>query len=263
MAAVGFLTIDEIVVENRRLKISDANGSARDTSSLGNAISQSQLLLCNFTNINELIYLHMKTGTNYFLIPVKQSQRLVFLHFWDALGFAAQFRMFDDATLTTGSLVFPTLSDAYAHSLKYNFGPVVVLPEGMKSNGIGLLSWTHFKSLSKTANCQNLLATKSQLVGFHYPNLANQSYGPPHTCGAGWLHLWRLLQQPRLAMRVVWTSQQQVSSTLKTLSPQDSVVDHLREVTRRMLPGCRLLDVDASMLAHFQQQHDQQHTKTS
>ncbi|CBZ51573.1 conserved hypothetical protein [Neospora caninum Liverpool] len=275
LLALGVWRLDEQSADFRRLKIRAPPPNApapwstflalpasptlpAGASSEAKRIRSCRVCLSNFTGLVEPLYLFYRLAPQFVLLH--EQGGFSFCSVWAMLKFSMQFR------LAPGKGAFRSLSALLLAHQKSSSSriPLVIFPEGQKSNGTCILQWTaagaaagkgERESLSSgfdTAALQ-LLDGRIAEVGCLYTALATGGragspargsvpYGPPHTVHSPLRHLRLSLAERSHAVAPIWASPAAVQASVQLQSRGASAappeaVECLREVMIRMLPG--------------------------
>ncbi|XP_026194366.1 uncharacterized protein LOC34621027 [Cyclospora cayetanensis] len=242
--------------------------------------SPASLCLSSFTSFVEPLYLQMRL--NPIFVGIHADGSLSILSFWGILKYAFSFE------LAAGCGQFPSLSALLLSLEGRNAGkkfipPIVVFPEGQKSNGSCLLLWN---SKGLDAAALNRLRGRVTLLGFVYSPEAVHSarkgsaepvYTAPHTVNSPLRHLLLLLVQLRQCMRCIWVppedvltcqqqqqerQQQQLLPLQHQLQPvpeqQQGELESLRCILLRAVPGLVAVNKRGQDLKAFNEYWNQQ-----
>ncbi|EPT31273.1 hypothetical protein TGME49_213910 [Toxoplasma gondii ME49] len=269
--ALGVWWLDEQPADFRRLKIrapppnapapwfAFLSLSAPPRSSASAARTSScRVCLSSFASLVEPLYLSYRLSPQFVLLH--EEGGFSFCSLWAVLKFSMQFR------LAPGKGAFRSLSALMLAHEKNSSPriPLVIFPEGQKSNGTCILQWTAAEGgagredrekvdAGFDAAALHALDGRIAEVGCLYTSLLASGkagspsravpYGLPHTVNAPLEHLRRVLAEKAHGVSAVWAApaavqasvQQQLQS--RGVSTPASVLDCLREVMIRMLPG--------------------------
>eukprot|EP00923_Selenidium_pygospionis_P014377 GHVN01024678.1.p1 GENE.GHVN01024678.1~~GHVN01024678.1.p1 ORF type:complete len:319 (+),score=74.27 GHVN01024678.1:61-1017(+) len=175
---LGFWKIGVNEVEPRRLGVR-ASTSLRSPQSDTAQTGPGNIIIANFTNLSEVLYL-TSTLSPLFVVP-HSGGSLSVLTFTEAIRFSLSL------SPLSGKGKYTRLSSVVSH-LGHR-APLVVWPEGQKTNGTALLSWKWFTSsidkdpIERQSRSPDLthLTQRTSLCVFHYPYSTRKSYTPPHT----------------------------------------------------------------------------------
>ncbi|PFH34674.1 hypothetical protein BESB_067070 [Besnoitia besnoiti] len=280
--ALGVWNVDEQAADFRRLKIRAPPPNAPSpwsaflslpaapvvsfrpvgvSSSDAKKIRSCRVCLASFTGLVEPLYLAYRLAPRFAL--VHEHGGFSFCSIWDFLKFSLQFR------LAPGQGTYRTLSALLLAHEKSSTAcmPVVIFPEGQKSNGTCILQWTAAAGVAGgdgrndtagfDAAALQLLDGRVAEVGCIYTAIAGAGtgkepraavpYGPPHTVHPPMHHLRLLLSTARHGVAFVWAApsavQASVQQQLQSLggagasASASQILSSLREVMTRMLPG--------------------------
>ncbi|KAL8440607.1 hypothetical protein Efla_005526 [Eimeria flavescens] len=248
--------------------------------------SHAALCLSSFTSFAEPLYLQMRLNPLFVLLHADGSLSLVGL--WGAIRHALSFELapgrgrFASLSALLLSLESMSSSSSSSSSSRTQFiPPVVVFPEGQKSNGCCLLQWD-----PKAADAAAVKGLRGRiaLLGCLYttdarnpastagPKWREPAYTPPHTVNSPLRHLLLLLLQPRQCMRCIWVSPEDVlASQQQQQQQQQQQIDELqclRTILLRAVPSWVGVGKQGRDLKAFneywnqqQQQQQQQHRK--
>lgn len=124
-------------------------------------------------------------------------------------------------------------------------GPVVVFPEGARTNGSCVLSWKA-KSFDGLAVADKPLDVA--LVALEYSKTG--AYTPHHTVGTAFRHVFWLCFQPWHTVRSVWLPAKDAAGATKGKPPAEQIA-LLRTVLVRMIPGAVEVQVGADKHQDF------------
>nr|CEL72857.1 TPA: hypothetical protein BN1205_034300 [Toxoplasma gondii VEG] len=220
--------------------------------------SSCRVCLSSFASLVEPLYLSYRLSPQFVLLH--EEGGFSFCSLWAVLKFSMQFR------LAPGKGAFRSLSALMLAHEKNSSPriPLVIFPEGQKSNGTCILQWTAAEGgagredrekvdAGFDAAALHALDGRIAEVGCLYTSLLASGkagspsravpYGLPHTVNAPLEHLRRVLAEKAHGVSAVWAApaavqasvQQQLQS--RGVSTPASVLDCLREVMIRMLPG--------------------------
>ncbi|PHJ23520.1 transmembrane protein [Cystoisospora suis] len=240
---------------------SSLSGSATGGLSAADAkrIASCRVCFSNFTSFVEPLYLSYRLNPQFVLIHEKGG--FSFCSFWEILRFSLQFR------LAPGRGTYRSLSSLLvAHATRSSPAiPVVIFPEGQKSNGLCILQWWAGEEKSSAvgfdAAALRLLEGRIAEVGCMYSSIFVKGserqktslgrrvpYGPAHTINSPLTHLRCLLSEVcSNGLVAIWASPtdvQQASSQARGAGGGDgraedseTAVACLRDVMVRMMPG--------------------------
>ncbi|CAK0800563.1 unnamed protein product [Prorocentrum cordatum] len=124
-------------------------------------------------------------------------------------------------------------------------GPVVIFPEGARTNGSCVLAWKA-RSFDGVAVPDKPL--DAALVALEYSKTG--AYTPHHTVGTAFRHVFWLCFQPWHTVRSVWLPAKDAAGATKGKPPAEQIA-LLRTVLARMLPGAVEVQVGADKHPEF------------
>ncbi|KAL8274280.1 hypothetical protein Esti_001791 [Eimeria stiedai] len=193
------------------------------------APSRTPVCFASFTSFAEPLYLQMRL--NPLFVGLHADGTLSLLGFWGALKHSFTFELapgrgrYSSLSALLLSLEGSSSSSSRSSSSKRFIPPVVVFPEGQKSNGCCLLQWD--QKAADPAAIQGLRG-KIALVGCLYTSDARNpmaaaaskgwrepAYTPPHTyaCIASSEPFFFVCGEPRQCMRCIWVSPEDVCTS--------------------------------------------------
>jgi len=124
-------------------------------------------------------------------------------------------------------------------------GPVVLFPEGARTNGGGVLAWKP-KTFQGLESFEKPKGTS--LVSLEYNK--GGAYTPHHTVGTAFRHVFWLCMQPYHNVTSVWLSDSDTANAVKGKSLTEAT-EYLRTVLVRMIPGAVELSIGAEKHQEF------------
>ncbi|KAF8820773.1 1-acylglycerol-3-phosphate O-acyltransferase [Cardiosporidium cionae] len=249
---LGFLTIKECIADFRRLKIK----KPMQLSEFWSPIKRQSIVLSNFTSFIEILFLNMKLNPLFTILHSDGS--LSPSSFFGALRHSFQFKV----PVRPGK--FRTLKALVNFmEIHYHGGvPIVIFPEGMKSNGLAMLNWKLQCFLDEeNTNKQNdaiQLFKRYQLtlVAFSYfPEKAAKhflaAYSPPHTVNYPITHVGLLCYQFCHNLNVSWFPAKEFLFNELQKSTMVKSLKLLRCIHSRMLTNAEMVDIDSDRLYDF------------
>mmetsp|Transcript_36330 Transcript_36330/g.67595 ORF Transcript_36330/g.67595 Transcript_36330/m.67595 type:complete len:344 (+) Transcript_36330:45-1076(+) len=140
-------------------------------------------------------------------------------------------------------------------------GPIVVFPEGARTNGSAILAWKG-KTFEGIENFEKPSGTA--LVALEYNKKG--SYTPHHTVGTAFLHILFMCSQPFHTVNTTWLPAGDVASAINGKTRSDSM-NLLRSVLTRMVAGAVEVEIVAEkhqeFLAFWEASQKKGYTKAS
>lgn len=231
--ALGIVPIGDTPADHRRLKIAPPKqaGARVFDAAMG------ALVVANQQGVTDVLYLCMKLCPA-FVFPASNGAPTE-CSLIGALRRAGARR-----------LALPPAQTAQIRSIMENArsswrGPVVVFPEGARTNGSCVLAWKS-KTFDGLAVAEKPL--EAALVAIEYSKAG--AYTPHHTVGTTFRHVFWLCFQPWHSVKSVWLPASDVTTATKGKSPAEQIA-LLRTVLVRMVPGAVEVEVAADKHAEF------------
>lgn len=234
---LGVTTVEEHAADHRRLKIAPG----KKTVSPGADANAGTLVLANHQSVADILYFGSKLGPVFVFVggggvPVQRGLLGAFRY---SLGPPSK-------TPPLGKHV--TLAEVAKRARSSCSGPVVVFPEGTRSNGASVLAWKDetFKGLE---DFQKPFGTS--LCGLEYGKGGSfHAYTPHHTVGRPLFHILFMALQPWHKLSVTWLAACDVERVVqgKPLEEQRALC---RTLITRMVPGAVEADVQAETHVDF------------
>eukprot|EP00434_Breviolum_minutum_P042985 symbB.v1.2.038285.t1/scaffold5908.1/size22520/1 len=235
LIALGFWFVagGNQLADHRRLKLMAPKASR----SLCFDAGRGCLVIANLQGITDVLYLGMKLCP-VFVFPAADGSPVAY-GLWGALRRAAVEQL--PAPETARQSLAEILTDAH-RGWK---GPVVIFPEGARSNGSAILAWkaASFKGLESMEKPYG-----TALVALEYSKWG--AYTPHHTVGDISQHVLHLLLQPFHTVKTSWLPACDVAVAVKGKA-QGEGISFLRTVLARMLPGAVEVEVNADKHKDF------------
>jgi len=237
MALVGlgiwFTAGSNSVADHRRLKLAPP----KVRKYLGFDASGGCIVLANMQGLSDVLYLGMQLSP-VFVFPAADGTPVAYYSLLSALRRAGARR----ASMAPEKK--QTLAEIAEDARKGWKGPVLVFPEGARTNGSAVLAWKPktFEGLESVTK-----PVGTALVSVEYSK--HGSYTPHHTVGTAFKHVFWLCTQPYHTVKTVWLASSEVEVAVKDKTLAESV-SFLRTVLVRMLPGA----VEAELFAEKQQE---------
>ncbi|KAJ0398759.1 hypothetical protein P43SY_009827 [Pythium insidiosum] len=215
----------------------DANtrrlGLASKSSPASSRVGPGDVVVCNHTSFLEVLYLARRFSPVFvFVTPAGASKGLVHAcGLIEALVRALSLPVADDRATPR------KLADVVARAS----GPVVVFPEGARSNGKSVLRFLPI--LEQLPLARGKAATRVHLVAFRYEY---KHFSPSHSAGRGWKHvLWTLFYgYHSLRVTHLHAKDLDLQATAKQATLASAQVERLRGLLAAML---RAKPVDLSV----------------
>lgn len=278
----GFWQIQTHQAVNRRLRPnqpglfpSPSSSSSSPCSLCFNRIPGGTLLLCNYTSFVEILFMITYVNPIYTILSADGSVEEVSL--FGALRHSFRFTIGENKqqirnTNSRASIV---------HICKHATKPVLLFPEGAKTNGSAVLRWLPFYAVKggrlegreqqEESEILSLLQNRCILVGFGYDlnNNKKSLYTPPHTVNSPFFHLLFLCAEFWHNLSIEWISPDFVRSFLaatpavkqqRTDSPVPVVAEALRGLLASLVltttqgsdsGGVGVVDVGGERLIEF------------
>eukprot|EP00922_Rhytidocystis_sp_ex-Travisia-forbesii_P061199 GHVS01090738.1.p1 GENE.GHVS01090738.1~~GHVS01090738.1.p1 ORF type:complete len:381 (+),score=46.38 GHVS01090738.1:299-1441(+) len=261
---LGFWHIDAAHADHRRLKIrapptttpSSSSSTSTSSSSLLSSATKSTdgseiLILANQTSFVEIIYFIMKINPT-FVITHKDGT-LSPVNWQTALTYSLTNNTQPPRNHHVVAGGFTSLLDLCDYVEEEGRGPLVLFPEGGKTNGVGVIQWRCEAWDEKAAG---ILESQCVVVGFAYEGTGGeevkQAYTPPHTVYGCWQHLFFLCSEWNHRLQVRWIGRDSVSRALQGSDDKDEAIELLRNIMCRLLPRAISLDsVSSKTLTAF------------
>lgn len=221
------------VADHRRLKLAPPKTSSLFGFNAGSGC----LVLANLQGLTDVLYLGMKMCP-VFVFPAADGTPIAY----SLLG-----------ALRRAGARRPALAPQQPKSLRQIAeearsswsGPVVVFPEGARTNGTAVLAWkaNTFKGLESFEKPEG-----TALVSIMYSK--RWAYTPHHTVGTAFKHVAWLCFQPFHSVKSVWLPSSDVANAIKGKSLEEST-DFLRTVLVRMIPDAVEVALGAEKMQEF------------
>lgn len=235
LLALGIVPLGEKLADHRRLKIAPPKSNSASTFDA----KRGTLVFANQQGITDILYLCMKLCPGSFLFPSSDGT-LVETSLLGALSRAGARRL----PLPSAKPV--TLAEVSERARSGFSGPVVVFPEGARTNGSCILAWKDrtfegVKSFDKPVG--------TALVALEYSKTG--AYTPQHTVGTAFRHAFWLCMQPWNTLRATWLSAGEVAVAVKGKESITEQAALIRSVHARMLTGAVEVEVSAGKFPEF------------
>lgn len=234
LIALGFWFVagGNQVADHRRLKLMPPKVSR----SICFDAPRGALVLANMQGLTDVLYLGMKLCP-VFVFPAADGSPIAY-SLLGALARAAAERLPPPSATQT----LPEILQAAHAGWK---GPVVMFPEGARTNGSAILAWKpgSFKGLEAMDKPYG-----TALVALEYSK--GGAYTPHHTVGSALQHVLHLSFQPFHTVRTSWLPASDVAVAVKGKALGDSLT-LLHTVLSRMVPGAVEVEVNADKHKDF------------
>jgi len=230
LLALGVMPIGDSLADHRRLKLAPSKAGGGCAFDAG----QGTLVLVNQQGLTDVLYLGMRLCPT-FVFPAGDGAP-VRCSLLGALRRASGRRPAPPARGATSLAEISDWARAGWH------GPVVVFPEGARTNGSAVLAW-RAETFAGPAPFERPAGTA--LASLEYSK--SGAYTPHHTVGTAFRHLFWLCLQPWHTVRAQWLPAPSVSLAVKGKSPVEQSA-LLRTVLTRMIPGA--VEADVSFAKH-------------
>ncbi|CEM02495.1 unnamed protein product [Vitrella brassicaformis CCMP3155] len=240
MRMVGLFWISETAADHRRLKLRPPKDEGPPPFSLPRA-THGTLVLANHTSFIDVLYLTMRINPSYAITHADDTLSLV------GCFTALRWAMATHHSAKSGP--YTSVKDVCEAARRRGYGPVVLFPEGGRSNGTVVLPW-RTKVFDRCGD--DWLAKDTMLVCLEYPKQPTlfSAYTPPHTVNSPLWHTVRLCLQLYHSLSVTAVSREDVSTALAN-RPLVEQTELLRTLSVRMLVGGTAVEVPASTLPAF------------
>lgn len=234
--ALGVFAAGDEMADYRRLKLAPpkAGGAKIFDAQMGT------LVIANHQSLVDVLYLGLKLCPTFVFLAVDGTPAELTL--FSAIRRACARRPV--APAGTGA---PSLQDIVTASSKSWNGPVVLFPEGARTNGSCVLTW-------KTARtCWKDFETLEKPKGVAVVSLVyskSGAYTAHHTVGTAFKHILFLTMQPYQTVKTTWLSAKDSAGNISG-KPLAEQLKLLRAVLARMIPGAVEVDVGGERHADF------------
>jgi hypothetical protein len=237
LTALGVLPLSDSLADNRRLKLAAFKSPA--SSSFSDA-SYGTLIIVNQQGITDVLYLCMKLCPTFVFVAADGAP--VELSLIAALMRASARRP------ATPPVPKESLETITKRARSRWGGPVVIFPEGARTNGAAILKWSSstFAGWESLGSLDKPIGTA--LLTIEYSK--GGAYTPHHTVGTTFRHIFWLCMQPFHTLRTVWLPAAEVAAAVKSKACNEQIA-MLRTLLARMLPEAVETEVDAKTHLQF------------
>mmetsp|Transcript_90437 Transcript_90437/g.235450 ORF Transcript_90437/g.235450 Transcript_90437/m.235450 type:complete len:338 (-) Transcript_90437:62-1075(-) len=230
--AVGVVPAGNCLADHRRLKIPPA----KETGQVFDA-RRGSLVIANQQGFTDVLYLCMKLCPT-FVFPASGGEPT-------QVSLLGALRRAGARRLGMPPEHPVQLKDISEKARASWGGPVVIFPEGARTNGSCVLAWKA-RSFDGVAVPDKPL--DAALVALEYSKTG--AYTPHHTVGTAFRHVFWLCFQPWHTVRSVWLPAKDAAGATKGKPPAEQIA-LLRTVLARMLPGAVEVQVGADKHPEF------------
>jgi 1-acyl-sn-glycerol-3-phosphate acyltransferase len=235
LLGLGVINLSQDVADHRRLKLAapkKAWGAAL-------AATPGMLVFVNQQSLVDILYLGMKLSPTFVFVASDGSPVEFSL-----LGAIAR----AGARRPPAPLAKPQSLEQIACSAQSWWQPVVVFPEGARTNGSCVLSWKATTFAGMTSFDKPVGAA---VLSMEYSKTG--AYTPHHTVGTTFRHLFWICMQPYHTLRTVWLPASAVADANKD-KPMPEKIAFLRTLLARMIRtdvGGHAVEVEVTAAKHM------------
>mmetsp|Transcript_22442 Transcript_22442/g.40498 ORF Transcript_22442/g.40498 Transcript_22442/m.40498 type:complete len:347 (+) Transcript_22442:90-1130(+) len=230
---IWFTAGSDTIADHRRLKIAPPKVRRY----LGFDAKRGCIVLANMQGLTDVLYLGMKLDP-VFVFPAADGTPI-------AYSLLGALRRAGARRASIAEKNSQTLAGIAEDAQKSWKGPVLVFPEGARTNGSAVLAWKA-KTFAGLESVTKPVGTA--LVAVEYSK--GGSYTPHHTVGTSFKHIFWLCCQPWHNVKTVWLASSEVEAAVKD-KPLVESVSFLRTVLVRMLPGAVEVELYAEKHQEF------------
>eukprot|EP00928_Gymnodinium_smaydae_P032110 TRINITY_DN2333_c0_g4_i1.p1 TRINITY_DN2333_c0_g4~~TRINITY_DN2333_c0_g4_i1.p1 ORF type:complete len:340 (+),score=35.83 TRINITY_DN2333_c0_g4_i1:86-1105(+) len=232
LLALGVFATGDSLADHRRLKLPP---SKKNSGSVFDA-TRGTIVIANQQGLADVLYLGMKMCP-VFVFPASDGSPVQYTLVGALMRTSAR-------RLAAPPAKTAMLKDI-AERAKAAWQPVVVFPEGARTNGSCVLAWkpSTFAGVDSFGK-----SSSTALVSIEYSK--SGAYTPHHTVGTSFRHVAWMCMQPFHTLKTVWLPANEVTSAVadKPMTEQTSL---LRSLLVRMLPQAVEVDIAAAKHVEF------------
>lgn len=231
--ALGVFVTSETNADHRRLKL--AMPKTRGTTLSGAA--HGSLILANQQSFVDVLYLGAVVCPTFVFVAADGSPVV-----YSLLGALSRAGSRRPVAAPPTKISLPQIAKDVAAAWR---GPVIVFPEGGRTNGSCVLAWNK----GTFADVESFDAPiGTGLLSFDYSK--SGAYTPHHTVGTTFRHVFWMCMQPFHTLKTVWLPASEVAAAVKG-KPAAEQISFLRTILVRMLPGAVEVEVGAAKHVEF------------
>mmetsp|Transcript_64106 Transcript_64106/g.180453 ORF Transcript_64106/g.180453 Transcript_64106/m.180453 type:complete len:343 (+) Transcript_64106:49-1077(+) len=229
--ALGVVPIGDSLADYRRLKVAPPKKGGAKVFDAGRGV----LVLANQQGLTDVLYLGLRLCPT-FVFPAKDGVPVRF----SLLG---ALRRSSTRNANTPAPQPAKLNDIARWAKSGWRGPVVVFPEGTRTNGSGILTWN-----PQTFDGLGSYPPETALVSLEYSKTG--AYTPHHTVGPASWHVLKLCYQPWHTVKSTWLPSAGTVTSIEG-KPLAEQMASLRTVVSRMVHECSTVEVAADRHHEF------------
>eukprot|EP00747_Dinoflagellata_sp_TGD_P181920 gnl/TRDRNA2_/TRDRNA2_35930_c0_seq1.p1 gnl/TRDRNA2_/TRDRNA2_35930_c0~~gnl/TRDRNA2_/TRDRNA2_35930_c0_seq1.p1 ORF type:complete len:350 (-),score=54.44 gnl/TRDRNA2_/TRDRNA2_35930_c0_seq1:100-1149(-) len=212
--AMGVLWCEECLADHRKLKLVPPKVRL---GGFGDYVHGS-IFYANHSSLVDVLWFGMKFCPTFFVFVSKDGNP-VHYRIFEALFWATSKHGETYPGMTYGT------DDTCVLSSIYHDGPVVVFPEGARTNGTALLKWRHWSFKNKISFKEPF---GSSLVAFEYPK--EGAYTLHHTVGGAFEHVFWCCYQPWHTMKITWLPDKDFFPAIKPYENPHGIPDVVSQI---------------------------------